>query len=87
VSPLGLTPRFLREFHCPGCRGQKAYRSRYRGHLEQVLLTLMMLKPVRCERCFHRSYTLRTVRAMEPGARRGRVAPQTGDSSAGTRVA
>jgi hypothetical protein len=87
VSPLGLASWFLRDFHCPGCSGQRAYRSRYRGIAEQVFLTVMMLKPVRCERCYHRSYILRTVRVLEPGARSGRVGPQSGDSSAGRRVA
>jgi hypothetical protein len=87
VSPLGLASWFLREFHCPGCNGQRAYRFRYRGLAEQVFLTLIMLKPVRCERCYHRSYILRTVPAQEPGRRSGALAHQADDSSAGRRVA
>lgn len=89
MSPLGSHSfRFFREFRCPGCLGQKAYRSRYRGILEQVFLFLLLLKPVRCERCFHRTYIFRTVPALEPGAAVGRVDNQSSsDASAGTRVA
>jgi hypothetical protein len=89
VSPLGTTAfRFLREFRCPSCYGQKAYRSRHRGIFEQVLLFFLMLKAVRCERCFHRSYVFRTVPALEPGAPAGKLdSRSTGNSGAGTRVA
>lgn len=89
MSPLGL-PSFysFREFRCPGCNGQKAYRSRYRGPLEQVLLLFLLLKPVRCERCYHRAYVLRTVAALEPGGPAAKLDSQSSsDSSAGTRVA
>ena len=89
VSPLGPSSwaRF-REFKCPSCAAQKAYRSRYRGLLERALLLFLMLKPVRCDRCYHRSYTLRTVAVLEPGARADKRDNQSvGDSSAGKRVA
>ena len=46
VSPLGSHSfRFFREFRCPGCLGQKAYRSRYRGILEQVFLFFCCSSP------------------------------------------
>ena len=90
MSPLGPSPwpRFLREFKCPSCAAQKAYRSRYRGILERIFLLFLMLKPVRCDRCYHRSYTFRTVPVLEPGARASKLDNQSaGDSSAGKRVA
>ena len=70
MSPLGPSSwsRFLREFKCPSCNAQKAYRSRYRGFLERLFLLFLVLKPVRCDRCYHRSYVLRTVPVLEPGA-------------------
>ena len=89
MSPLGLAS-FLsfREFHCPDCYGQNAYRSRYRSMVEKALLFLLMLKPVRCERCFHRSYTLRTVPVLPRVALTGKLGNQSSsDSSAGSRVA
>jgi hypothetical protein len=55
----------LNNFHCWKCAGSKAYRSRSRGFFERYLLPLLLLKPVRCERCFHRVYVLRIVSAME----------------------
>ena len=89
MSPLGLPSfRSFREFHCPDCYGQKAYRSRYRSIVEQVVMSVLMLKPVRCERCFHRSYTFRTVPVLERVAPAGKLASQSSsDSSAGSRVA
>ena len=89
MSPLGLPSlRVFQEFHCPSCYGQKAYRSRYRGIFEHGLLLFLMLKPVRCERCYHRSYVFRTVPVLEPGGPAGRLDSRPShDSSAGTRVA
>jgi hypothetical protein len=90
VSPLGPSSwsRFLREFKCPSCNAQKAYRSRYRGFLERLFLLFLVLKPVRCDRCYHRSYVFRTVPVLEPGARAGKLDNQSvRDSSAGKRVA
>jgi len=89
VSRLGPSPwsRF-REFKCSSCAAQKAYRSRYRGIREQIFLLFLMLKPVRCDRCYHRSYVFRTVPVLERGTRAGRIDSQSSsDSSAGTRVA
>lgn len=89
MSPLGWSSwsGFFHEFQCPGCCGQKAYRSRYRGVFEQVFLLLLMLKPVRCDRCYHRSYVFRFVPVLERGAPAGKLDNQSSDSSAGTRVA
>lgn len=89
MSPLGLPSfRSIREFHCPGCYGQKAYQSRYRNVFEKALLFILMVKPVRCERCFHRSYTFRTVPVLPRAAQTGKLDSQSSsDSSAGARVA
>lgn len=88
MSPLGSTAsRFFREFRCPSCYGQKAYRSRHRGVIEQALLLFFMLKPVRCERCYHRTYVFRSVPVLERGAHAGKLDNQSSDSSVGTRVA
>jgi hypothetical protein len=53
--------RFFEEFHCAGCGGQEAYRSRPRGFFEQYLLPIMLMRTVRCERCCRRTYVLRTI--------------------------
>ena len=89
MSPQGsISFPFLHEFHCPDCSAQTAYRSRYRSIAEQVFLCLLMLKPVRCERCYHRSYTFRTVPVLERVALARKLDNQSsGDSGAGTRVA
>jgi hypothetical protein len=86
-SPASWTRPF-REFRCPSCNATKAYRSRYRGVVEQMLLFPLMLKPVRCDRCYHRSYILRVVPVLERGAHAGKLDNQSSrDSGAGTRVA
>ena len=89
MSPLGLPSfRSIREFHCPGCYGQKAYQSRYRNVFEKALLFILMVKPVRCERCFHRSYTFRTVPVLERMTPASKLESQSdSDSGAGVRVA
>ena len=63
ASPSGS--RFFEEFHCRGCGGQEAYRSRPRGFFEKYVLPLLLLQAVRCEHCYHRSYVLRTIPAIE----------------------
>jgi hypothetical protein len=67
VSPLSSSSwgRFFEEFHCRGCGFQEAYRSRPRGFFERYVLPLMWLQTVRCERCFHRSYTLRGIGVLD----------------------
>lgn len=75
-----LWGRRFRDFHCPKCNGQEAYRSRPRGFLEKRLLPLLLLKPVRCERCFHRVYVFRTVSALERAGLAGKQA--RGESAA-----
>ena len=91
MSPQGWPSswsRFFTEFHCSSCNGQEAYRSRPRGVFERGFLPLLMLRPVRCERCYHRRYIFRTVPVLERVAPSGRIENQSaGDSSAGTRVA
>ena len=91
VSPLGSPSpwsRVFQEFHCPSCGGQEAYRSRTRGFFEKGFLPLLMLRPVRCERCYHRRYIFRTVPVLERVAPTSRIENQSAsDSSTGTRVA
>ncbi len=57
--------RFFEEFHCRGCGGQEAYRSRPRGFFEKYVLPFLLLQAVRCEHCYHRSYILRTIPVPE----------------------
>lgn len=52
------------EFHCPECGSSDVYRSRPRSFFEKHILSLMM-RPVRCDRCFHRSYAFRSVAVQE----------------------
>jgi hypothetical protein len=58
--------RFFEEFHCRGCGAHGAYRSRPRGFFEKCVLPFLLLQTVRCERCYHRGYVLRTISAREP---------------------
>jgi len=74
VSPsLGSSRNPLTaEFHCRGCGAHDAYRSRPRNFFERFLLPVLFLQPVRCDRCYLRSYVLRTVAARErtlPGSK------------------
>ena len=55
------------EFRCRNCGAQEAYRSRPRGFIEKYGLPLLLLRAVRCERCYHRSYVLWTVPALQRG--------------------
>lgn len=91
MSPLTRPPwsAFLEEFYCRRCGGDEAFRSRRRGFFEKYLLPLVMMQPVRCERCDHRRYIWSTIRVLErvqPGPK-----PATGQSSEssepGSRVA
>ena len=81
--------RFFEEFHCRGCGGKEAYRSRPRGFFERYVLPLLLLQPVRCERCYHRSYVLSTIPVLErvqPGRKRSQ-SQRSGDSKSDGRVA
>jgi hypothetical protein len=57
--------RLFEEFNCRGCGAGEAFRSRPRGLFEKFVLPLLLLQTVRCDRCYHRSYILRTVPALE----------------------
>lgn len=92
MSPLGLPSlwtRFFHEFHCRECGNKEAYRSRPRSLFEKGLLPVLMLRPVRCDRCYQRSYIFRAVPVLErvrPADKRlSKQAPGTSDT--GTRVA
>ena len=90
VSPLApLKSRLSRAFHCRGCGGHEAYRSRPRGFVEKRLLPLLMLQPARCVHCYHRSYVLKSVAVLDraPSAVPQPPGQTSGDSSAETRVA
>jgi len=51
-------------FHCPNCGGREAFRSRPRGFFERYVLAVFM-QPVRCERCYRRSYAPCTIAVPE----------------------
>jgi ribosomal protein L37E len=57
--------RFFEEFYCRGCGFQEAYRSRPRSYFEKHVLPFLLLQPVRCERCYHRTYTLSTITVLD----------------------
>ncbi len=73
--------RFFEEFRCQGCGIQEAYSSRPRGFFERRVLPLLFLQAVRCERCYHRAYALRTVPTLE------RIEPQPKTSQSESRDA
>jgi hypothetical protein len=50
-------------FHCSECGHDEAYRSRPRGAFEKYFLPVLMLRPLRCERCYRRTYAWRWVPA------------------------
>ncbi len=50
-------------FQCPDCRSGEAYRSRYRDLAEKLVLTALLLRPVRCGGCCGRFYMSWLVRA------------------------
>jgi hypothetical protein len=57
--------QFLDEFYCRGCGGHEVYRSRPRNFFEKYVLPVLLLRAVRCERCYHRRYVLRTIPVLE----------------------
>jgi hypothetical protein len=67
VTPLARPSwsRFFEEFYCRECGGQEAYRSRPRGFFEKHVLPFLLLQPVRCDRCYHRSYAAWTIPVLE----------------------
>jgi ribosomal protein L37E len=91
VTPLDPPSwsRFFEEFHCRGCGFQEAYRSRPRTFFEKHVLRFFLLQAVRCERCYHRSYVLRTISVLEreqPHRKQSQSQPP-GDSASNSRVA
>lgn len=77
------------EFRCRNCGTQEAYRSRPRGVIEKYVLPLLLLRAVRCERCYYRSYVLSTVPTLQrdqPDSKQLRRRPADG-SRRDTRVA
>ena len=69
--------RFFEEFHCQSCGYQEAYRSRPRGFFERYVLPFLLFQAVRCERCFHRAYVLRSIPTMQ----RSRLDPKQSQAS------
>jgi hypothetical protein len=80
--------RFFEEFYCRGCGFQDAYRSRPRGFFEKHVLPFLLLQPVRCERCYHRTYTLSSIAVLDrlPTDRKDSQSEADGSGS-GSRVA
>jgi ribosomal protein L37E len=72
---LVARPSWIRrfdEYYCRECGFQQANRSRSRGFFERYVLPLLLLQVVRCERCYHRGYALRTIAVIErfqPGSK------------------
>jgi len=79
----------VQEFHCRGCGGDEAYRSRPRGFWEKYVLPLLLLRPIRCERCYHRYYILRTIPVLERGqpSRKDSLSDPAAKASSDGRVA
>jgi DNA-directed RNA polymerase subunit RPC12/RpoP len=51
---------------CPSCSSPRIHRSRRKGFLESGLLTMLFVRPFRCEQCDHRF--LRLFFRANPGA-------------------
>jgi hypothetical protein len=41
---------------CPKCESARIYRSKRRGIVERIILTMISVRPFRCERCDARFY-------------------------------
>ncbi len=80
---------FFEEFHCRGCGGKEAYRSRPRGFFEKYVLPLLLMQTVRCERCYHRSHVWSTIPVLErvQSDRKQSQSQRAGDSKSDGRVA
>ena len=46
---------FFNRFVCHGCLSKRGRLSRPRTFIEKFLLPILLLRPVRCADCFHRS--------------------------------
>jgi hypothetical protein len=80
---------FSNEFHCRGCGFDDAFRSRPRGFFEKNILAIFFLQPVRCDRCYLRSYVSRAIPVRDrPRLERKQPESQPATTeSANTRVA
>lgn len=87
-TPPSWAP-FSIEFHCRGCGFDDAYRSRPRGFFEKYVLGILFLQPVRCDRCYLRSYVSRGIPVRErPRLERKQPESQPASTTnANTRVA
>jgi len=43
---------------CPRCHSERIHQSRRKGIIERGLLTMLWLRPFRCERCNRRFFRL-----------------------------
>ncbi len=41
---------------CPQCRSERIHQSRRKGIIERRILTLIFVRPFRCERCDYRFF-------------------------------
>jgi hypothetical protein len=80
---------FSSEFHCRGCGSDDAVRSRPRGFFEKHILTIFFLQPVRCDRCYLRSYISHHISVRErPQSERKQPESQPGTGrNANSRIA
>lgn len=58
------------EFQCRDCRGTVGVRSRCRNFFERYILPIVLLQPVRCERCFRRDYRIVLMPGLRPSGPR-----------------
>ncbi len=63
----------LIQYHCARCANPEGHRSRPRTFTERYLLRLILLTPMRCGHCFHRSYgwifvSLKTPKQVTPSS-------------------
>ena len=42
--------------HCPECHSKRIHQSRRKGVVEKIILTLLFIRPFRCEQCDLRFY-------------------------------
>jgi len=44
--------------HCPLCHSERIHQSRRKGIVERILLAMIFVRPLRCERCDYRFFRI-----------------------------